>query len=241
MRIVSVMHDVHVPTGLLSGCVTARGATLDEVMPANGGLPSPEDFDGLIVLGGPMSANDETGHPYFPALLDLIRATHAADLPIMGVCLGAQLIARAFGAVVRPHPHAEIGFTATHPTPAADGDPLLDGEGPTRWIMQWHHDTFDLPEGAVLLMTGARCRNQAFRLGPATYGFQFHLEATPEIVADWIAATRAELARDDAAFPELFARQVARHFAEQEAFTWRVGLRWLDLVEARQAAGTAAR
>src|SRR5204863_2879167 len=104
----------------------------------------------------------------------------------LGVCLGAQLLAKAVGAEVYRHRQKEIGWYGIELTPEALDDPLFAGLPSTQTVFQWHGDTFDLPEGAVLLAKGATCRHQAFRLGRAAYGVQFHPEMTLEMVGDWL-------------------------------------------------------
>ena len=104
--------------------------------------------------------------------------------PILGICLGAQLIARAMGAAVYSNRANEIGWYDLRFTDAAAGDPLFQGLS-VETVFHWHGETFDLPPGAELLASSDLCRNQAFRLGDRVYGLQFHLEVTPEMIADW--------------------------------------------------------
>ncbi|MCL6544695.1 MAG: gamma-glutamyl-gamma-aminobutyrate hydrolase family protein [Bryobacteraceae bacterium] len=145
---------------------------------------SVSDADGFIFMGGPMSANDGLG--YIHAELSLIRQAVEAGKPVLGICLGAQLIAKALGARVYRNPVKEIGWFPIWWTPQAASDPLLAGlEGPET-VFHWHGETFDLPDGAVWLARSERCQHQAFRVGENTYGFQFHLEVTPEMIQDWV-------------------------------------------------------
>jgi GMP synthase (glutamine-hydrolysing) len=146
-------------------------------------LPDTADADGLIFMGGPMSVNDDLA--YLRQERELIREAVERGQPVLGVCLGAQLIAAALGAAVYPNHTKEIGWYDIQFTDAGAGDPLFRGLGKRETVLQWHGETFDLPEGAVLLATSEACVNQAFRLGDRVYGLQFHLEATPEMIADW--------------------------------------------------------
>ena len=157
---------------------TEFGADLVTVTPPEGdALPADAaGFDGAVVLGGPQSAADDGTSPYIPRLLDLMRGFADADRPILGICLGAQLLARAHGERVYQHSLMERGFKPVETTPAGADDPVMGSLGPVRHIMQWHYDTFDLPKDAVLLATGPDCANQAFRLGDSQYGLQFHPE-----------------------------------------------------------------
>ncbi|MGA2181680.1 MAG: gamma-glutamyl-gamma-aminobutyrate hydrolase family protein [Bryobacteraceae bacterium] len=145
--------------------------------------PDPAASPALILMGGPMSANDDRN--YLGAELRLIEAAVRAGRPVLGICLGAQLIAKALGARVYRNPVKEIGWFPLHFTDAAAGDPLLAGLPNPSTVLQWHGETFDLPAGATHLASSERCRNQAFRYGSQVYGFQFHLETTPDMIADW--------------------------------------------------------
>jgi len=139
---------------------------------------------GLILMGGPMSANDDL--PWVPHELAAIREAANRGIPVLGVCLGAQLIARALGARVYPNAEKEIGWSPLHFTEAAALDPLFHGFSGPETVFQWHAETFDLPPAAEHLAFSSACRHQAFRVGANVYGLQFHLEVTPEMVADWL-------------------------------------------------------
>ncbi len=119
-------------------------------------------------------------------MLDLLRAFHAQTKPLLGLCLGGQLMARAFGEKVRVNDTFEFGFLPIEITPEGRDDPLLAGLAPRQRIMQWHEDTFGVPEGGVRLMTGSTCLNQAFRFGKTAYGFQCHWEVSMDLAKDWV-------------------------------------------------------
>lgn len=244
-RILVVMHDWLAPPGVLGERIFARGATYATRLPHEGyssdapaerrGLPDDAaGFDGLIVLGGAMQATDDAKYPHFSALMRLIRECHAARKPVLGVCLGAQLIARAFEARVFAQGWTEYGFAPVTLAEAARTDPLLQGLPPRLRLMQWHEDAFDLPHDAVLLATGEACRNQIFRLGESTYGFQCHLEVNADIARSWVHARRHWVAAHDPAFFARFEHDLNTHLAHAMAFGRMVGDRWLDLVEARR-------
>lgn len=228
------------PAGIVGETLSAAGAHLDTRLPHRGeALPGEAAaFDGLVILGGPMHAGDDAGHPAFPAMLALIRDFHAGGKPVMGVCLGAQLIARAFGRPVLPFGGLEIGYLPVRLTEAGRRDPLLRGLAREQRIMQLHEDSFELPSGAVLLMENATCANQAFRLGAATYGFQFHLEVTradaPNFPRDCWAAMERHYGAAAEAEAARVAAEVEVHHAEGAAFCRTVTQRWLGLVEARR-------
>lgn len=148
-------------------------------------------FAGLCVLGGPMSVNDPL--PHLRATERLIRAAISADVPVLGHCLGGQLLASACGATIRRAPRAEIGWVdiATHPDTDAHA-----WFGAERFpIFQWHGDSFDLPDGAQLLASSEHCRHQAFSLGSVHLAMQFHCEITRDKITDWTHSSegRAEI------------------------------------------------
>jgi len=145
--------------------------------------PAVDEAEGLIFMGGPMSVNDDL--PYIRQELRLIEEAVACGKPVLGVCLGAQLIAKALGGRVYRNPVKEIGWFPVRFTEAARTDPLFADFSAPEIVFHWHGETFDLPPGADLLAFSDACRHQAFRVGPNVYGLQFHLEVTPEMIADW--------------------------------------------------------
>lgn len=187
MTILIVQNYSDSPPGLIADVFREQQADFVIAHPYAGeALPdAPGDYTGMVVLGGGQSAIADTEFPYLAGLAALTRQFGEADRPVMGVCLGAQLVARGFGGRNILGKPVEFGFQHIHPTPAAATDPLFDRlSGPTP-IFHWHTDTFDLPDGAVHLARSAMTPHQAFRIGRATYGLQFHLEVTPEILDGW--------------------------------------------------------
>ena len=148
-------------------------------------LPASPDADALVVFGGEQSAVDDHTHPYLPALAELMAAYTALDRPVLGICLGSQLLARAYGGDNHLGVALEFGWVDVSLTDAGRADPVLSQVPQTFPIFQWHSDTFTLPRGAVHLATSRVAPHQAFRLGRATYGTQFHFEASRRVVRDW--------------------------------------------------------
>ena len=138
---------------------------------------------GLILLGGPMSANDPL--PFLHHQLEALEIALARQIPILGICLGAQLLAKAAGGNIYRNHNKEIGFYDVHLTNEGRADPILGKLNATECVFHWHSDTFDLPAGAKLLATSSLTRNQAFRIGESAYGLQFHPEVKPEMIAQW--------------------------------------------------------
>lgn len=148
------------------------------------GEPLPEEpHSALIVMGGPMSANDDL--PGLRDELGLIERSLRDDVPMLGICLGSQLIAKALGAKVYPNKQLEIGWEPVWLTDAAKDDTLFSGIGSPETFFHWHGETFDLPLGAESLAYSAKCRHQAYRHGRRVYGLQFHPEVSAEMIADW--------------------------------------------------------
>jgi GMP synthase-like glutamine amidotransferase len=144
-----------------------------------------DGYHGVIVMGGPQSANDSL--PGLLAELKLIEQAVVREVPVLGICLGAQLIAKALGARVYRNPEKEIGWAGVYFTAAAEGDHVFGGIASPANLFHWHGETFDLPAGAEWLAYSDKCRHQAFRFGRNVYGVQFHPEITPEMIVDWSA------------------------------------------------------
>ncbi|WP_209777304.1 type 1 glutamine amidotransferase [Azospirillum agricola] len=230
MRILVVQNSRTAPIGLVGEALADNGAALVTVAANEGeAIPALDRFAGLVVLGGPQDAWDDAQGPHFPAVMETIRAFTGADRPVMGICLGAQLAARAYGARVYRHEVAELGIHGVTLNEAAADDPVLGGLGPELKLAQWHYDTFEFPEGAVPLAHSAACGRQAFRLGRATYGFQFHPEATGEIVRGWASRFGEEARERNRGLLDGLDAALDAHLPAAEAFTRTITRRWLDL------------
>ncbi|WP_207478573.1 type 1 glutamine amidotransferase [Arenibaculum pallidiluteum] len=241
MKVLVVQNSPRVPAGLVGEAMAEAGAELVTVLPGEGGvLPSSlEGYDGALVLGGAQDAWDDETSPWLPQLLVLLREARERDVPVLGICLGAQLIARAAGALVYRHDRMEVGFRPVRLTDAGKHDPLFVGGPEQVPVLEWHVDTFDLPDGATLLATSADCENQAFRLG-SLVGVQFHPEATEPIVSVWRERMpeerRTRYADDVAALPD----QWRSHGPEAARFARQLARRWVQLGAPGQAGGAAA-
>ena len=191
----------------------------------------------LIFLGGPMSVNDEAGYPYLAEEKAIIRAALQLHKPILGVCLGAQLLAAAAGARVYRGTCSEIGWGPVSLSPEGRRDPVLSGVAHLGAVFHWHAETFDLPAGATRLASSAATVNQAFRIDPCAYGLQFHLEVELQMIDAWMREYPQDLGPDPTAAAQriradtsLYARPL-RH-AALEAMS-----RFLAVVSRAGAAG----
>jgi GMP synthase (glutamine-hydrolysing) len=183
---VVAQHAANEGPGLLAGVlgraeVQTRTVRLDCGDP----LPPAADLGGVIVMGGAMGVHDTDAFPWLEAECRWIADAVRSDLPVLGVCLGAQLLAAALGASVTTGPAPEIGVDDVALTADGRADPVLGPEGDRVSVIQWHGDTFEIPDGAVRLATGERYPNQAFRYGRVAYGLQFHVEVDDAMAEAW--------------------------------------------------------
>lgn len=237
MQILVIQNDPTSPISLLGEHLEAGGASLTTILPHHGGtLPlSSAGFDGAVLLGGAQSVRNGVDFAPFEPTCDLIRQFHAEGKPMLGLCLGSQLLARAFDAPVRLHDIFEYGYLPLDVTEEGRTDPLLKGLSSRQHIMQWHEDTFDLPEGAVRLLAGGDTINQAFRYGATTYAFQCHFEVKLDHARHWIEnfnhVIHAKLGVEAGNKAIERARgELQRHGEAAMDFCRIVGSRWADLV-----------
>ena len=147
---------------------------------------STEGWDAMVVLGGPMAAYEAGKIPFLADEVELLKLAISRDFPVLGVCLGSQLIAASAGARVYAGPVRELGWASVELTEAAASDALFSGLPREFPVFQLHGDTFDLPDGAVRLAGNQTYVNQAFRIGRSVYGLQFHIEVTPALARSWV-------------------------------------------------------
>jgi len=209
MRVVVFQHQAPIGSGFLGEAFERRGARL-EVVRADLGQPIPADLasaDALMVLGGTMNVYQEAEHPW---LADEDRALKDAverGQPVLGVCLGGQMLAKAMGARVHLMTSREVGLMPIELTEAGKQDQLFAGLGPAPAFVSWHDDTFDVPEGAVRLAGSAGCANHAFRVGERAYGLQFHPEVSTAMLDSWLEKVLPETKVDRATFRGAVAEQ----------------------------------
>ena len=153
---------------------------------SNYSIPKLRNYDGLVVLGGPMNVDETDEYPYLVPETEAIREFIDMDAPVLGICLGSQLIAKALGARVLKNPEKEIGWYDVSTTEEGKRDPLLGVFSEVEKVFQWHGDTFEIPQGASHLATSSACANQAFRYGDKVYGFQFHIEVDAPMIERWL-------------------------------------------------------
>jgi len=178
------------------------------------GDPLPEDiknYSGLIILGGPMNVYEEDVYPYLKGEDILIKEAIKRRIPVLGICLGGQLIAKATGAKVNKGTKKEIGWYDLLLTPGGKADKVFKNSPERLTVFQWHGDTFDIPSDATLLAGSVLFPNQAFRIGDNIYGLQFHLEVTQKMISRWINEYKDELSSLDYIDPEKIIKDTDKY------------------------------
>jgi GMP synthase (glutamine-hydrolysing) len=236
MEALVLQHIACEPPGVFEDVLVERGASIHRVELDEGDrLPDWRAFDLIVAMGGPMSVNDEAEHPWLIAEKRLIREAVEAGVGYWGACLGVQLLASALGARVYAGPAPEVGVLPVTLTAEGMNDPVLGGLPRELPALQWHGDTFDLPEGAVLLASSPAYANQAFRYGRAAYGVQFHVEVTGDMAREWARVPAYVDALDRTlgagAAPELFAA-FDESAAQMQAHARTMFERWVDVAVA---------
>lgn len=192
----------------------------------------PENLNGvsgLCLMGGPMSVNDDL--PWIPPLLALIRAAVASDIPVIGHCLGGQLMSKALGGTVGANPAKEIGWADVRITDADAARPWLSDAADSMLAFHWHGETFSLPPGAARILDSALCANQAYVLNDRHIGMQCHVEMTPALIARWCDAGAAEIAASDSPgvqSPEAIQADLAARTAQLHQLADKIYFRWIQ-------------
>ena len=229
MRVLSIVHEDSSAPGTYGEVALGLGhAHLAWPIHA-GAVPPAGPFDALMVFGGTMDTHEEDSYAWLRDENDFIRAHLDAGVPVLGVCLGGQLLAKALGAPVSRAPEPEIGWYEVECLADATDDPLF-GAVPERFpSLQWHNYQFALPDGAVLLARSSGCL-QAYRFGEAAWGLQFHPEVTRSIVQLWIDLSREAGTKLDY---EIFERDSDLYADDWEQLGRRLCERFLSVAEAR--------
>ena len=190
MRVLSLVHQWDAASGVFGDAVAEAGYELVERNVAEEGVPG-EDFDAVLVFGGAVHVDQEDRHGWLKEEDSYLRRLLRQGVPVLGVCLGGQLLAKALDAQVRRMPSPEVGWYDVELTAEAADDPVLGGLPGSFETFQWHSYAFELPGGAVALARNSRCL-QAYRAGAAAWGLQFHAEVTRATVDAWIESSKPE-------------------------------------------------
>lgn len=226
-KIFVIKHIENEGPGMIEPFFTDRGWKLEIIEMSKGGV-LPDSLDAvaaLIILGGFMSVYDEKEYPFLKEEDLLIRKALIEEVPLLGICLGAQLLAKTCGARVTKAPKQEIGWHKVKKTVEGKEDILFMGNPEYLQVFQWHGDTFDIPEGALLLAEGKECKNQAFRVGHNAYGLQFHIEVTEEMIENWFSEDKEKI---DLA---LMLKETEKIKDEYEIETKRILTNFLRIIE----------
>ncbi len=219
------------PAALIRETIHAGGIESRVVMTQAESVPlALTPYSGLVVMGGPMSAND-THLDFISRQIRLLQWCVRHDFPVLGICLGAQLLARAAGAEIIPSPLRELGWYPLYPACPARDDPLFGGLQATGlYVFQWHGETFTLPENTTLLATCPDVTNQVFRLGSCQYGLQFHTEVDEHLIREWIKVGAGEREHLGEAGVGALLHESPEHLAVARKFCRRMVHAWLEFL-----------
>lgn len=235
MDVLVLQHIACEPPGVFEDVLHERGAALHRVELDEGEpLPDWQDFDAIVAMGGPMSVNDEAELPWLVDEKRLIAEAVRSGKPFWGVCLGVQLLAASLGAPVYAGPEPEVGLLPVELTHEGRADPVFGGLENSLVTLQWHGDSFDLPDGAVRLASSSAYENQAFRFDRA-YGVQFHLEVSAEMAREWAEVPEYVSALErtlGAAGAPAFLSSIEERADEMRRAGRALFERWLDRVAA---------
>lgn len=232
-KLLIVQHVPYEPLGTLTPLLKAAGFRLRFVNFSRRPTLRPRlgGYHGLVVLGGPMSVLDEDSLPHLKTEQAMIGAAVERGMPVLGICLGAQLLAKTLGGKVSVCPRKEIGWHSISLTRAGRSDPLLHHLGASAQVFQWHSDTFEPPASADALACSSLCEYQAFRYGDNVYGFQFHLEADAALIERWLTvpAHRRELKALPDVDPAQIRRETGRRIETLQRLSRQVFSGFIDL------------
>lgn len=233
MKIYVVLNMRGTAMGLLGKAIAEAGGEVQHCAAYSGEklLTSADGFDALIVMGGEQNALNDADYPYFPDLLKLIRRFEAENKAVLGICLGSQLVARAFNGKNQVGGASEFAWSEVFLTDAAADDPLAATLPSEFRQFQWHDDTFALPTSAVRLAGSQAAENQMFRVGRACYGLQFHTEVGIDLAAEWCAMYRDILLEKDPDWLDYAADEARLHGPGAENVSNGLLKAWLALVK----------
>ena len=230
MDVLVLQHIACEPPGVYEDVLREQGAALTRIeIDARDELPDWREFDAIVAMGGPMSANDDADLPWLRHEKAFVAASARAGIPFWGVCLGVQLLAASLGARVYAGDEPEVGVLPVELTEEGSRDPVFSALPPVVPALQWHGDTFDLPEGAVRLAGSDAYPNQAFRFENA-YGVQFHLEVSKEMAREWMDVPAYASALERTIGSETMLRAVDASADEMLGYGRTLFERWLDRV-----------
>ncbi len=231
MRVAIIENTRITHHGQVGVALHEAAALIDLYKPWSGQpIPQSVDADALVVFGGEQSARDDHTHPYLPDLARLMATYTAMDRPVLGICLGSQILARAYGADNHLGTAPEFGWVDVSLTDKGRADPVLASVPQTFPIFQWHSDTFTLPAGAIHLAQSPTARHQAFRIGRATYGTQFHFEASRSVVQDWSKTFPETIERMLPGWTDIHPALAATRGSEADTHGLALARAWVGLI-----------
>ncbi|MDH4442781.1 MAG: type 1 glutamine amidotransferase [Rhizobium sp.] len=231
MRVAIIENSRITHSGQVGIALAEAGAEIVTIRAyAGAALPRFEDFDALVVFGGEQNARDDEKHPYLPDLAALMRRFGEGDKSVLGICLGSQLLARAYGGDNLIGAAPEFGWCTIARTGHATTDPVLSAVPDEFLSFQWHDDTFTLPADALHLAENDSARHQAFRLGRAAYGFQFHFEANRDVVSDWITKFPDAIERKEPGWSARHGELAERHGALSDEAGLALARAWVGTI-----------
>lgn len=243
MRVLVIENFEGASLGQVGPALAEVGAEIDlRAVHCGAALPrTSAEYDATVVLGGAQNALDDENCPYFPALLSLLQDFIASDKSVLGICLGAQLLARAGGGTNQIGGAHEFGWHRVHLTSEAEHDPLFATIEKSFSIFQWHDDTFTLPPGAVHLAKNPVAASQAFRVGRAAYGIQFHFEADVRLVREWNDVFAEVIAARHPGWSDVLEAEITAHGKAADVVGLALARGWVATIEQVTKADTQRR
>ncbi len=235
-KILVFQHVPYEPLGTLDPLLKESGFRIRYVnFGRNPGVrPALDKYAALIVLGGPMNSDQIDTFPNLLTEVDIIREALERDMSVLGICLGAQLLAKALGGEVRRNPVREIGWYDVELTDAGRADPVLSAFAESQQVFQWHEDGISLPPGTLHLASSPASEVQAFRFGEHAYGFQFHLEVDSYLIERWLTVPGNQAVLEDERGhidPDAIRRQTPGSIDALQALSRQTFSRWIDRFE----------